>query len=286
MSEFIDGRAIALGIEQEAVEELARLRADGIEPHLVSLQVGHDPASEVYLRRQKRAFDRISLPYERETLPDDVDEATLEARIRELDADPRVTGIMLQMPLPDHLDGRRMRRRIEPEKDVEGVHPENLGYLLSGRTTLVPCTSAAAVRCIDETGAELRGKEVVVVGHSETVGKPIGLLLLERGATVTVCHKDTRDLAAHTRRAEVLVVAVGKAGLITPDMVRPEAVVIDIGINEVVRPDGSKGVVGDVAPEVSEVASYLTPVPGGVGPITVALLLMNTLRAARRALHP
>lgn len=283
MAELIDGRAIAASIQERVQQQRDQLEAEGRTPRLVSLQVGEDPASKVYLRSQARAFERMDIPFQREALPEDCDEEALILRIDALNRDPATTGIMLQLPLPPHLNARRMRRRIHPGKDVEGIHPENLGALLSGRPTLLPCTAAAAIACIESTGKPISGKEAVVVGHSETVGKPVALLLLERLATVTTCHHATKNLAAHTSRAEILVVAVGKPGLITAEMVRPGAIVIDVGINEIRDAYGQTIVVGDVDFEgVREVASAITPVPGGVGPVTVSVLLENTILAARR----
>jgi methylenetetrahydrofolate dehydrogenase (NADP+)/methenyltetrahydrofolate cyclohydrolase len=279
---LIDGRAIAARIEKETQREILGLARMGARPSLVAVQVGEDSASELYLRRQERACARLGIPFRRLGLAAETSERQLLREISELNRDPGVTGIMLQMPLPPPINLRTARRALSPEKDVEGVHPQNLGWLLSGRPILIPCTAAAGIECLTETGAPLEGLEAVVVGHSETVGKPVALLLMERLCTVTVCHHGTRDLRAHTRRADVLVVAVGRPGLIDGDAVKEQSIVIDVGINEVER-GGRTEVVGDVdAATVAPKAAWLTPVPGGVGPVTVAMLLRNTLRSLAR----
>jgi len=235
----------------------------------------------VYLASQSRACQRIGVRYRNDRLAAGATQEALAAHLRALASDPRVTGIILQLPLPAGLDARAAQGLLDPRKDVEGVHPENLGRTAGARGLLTPCTAAAAVHILEAEGVPLRGAEIVMVGHSEIVGKPAALMLLDRLATVTVCHVGTRDLAAHTRRADVVLVAVGKAGLIRKDMLRPGAVVVDIGINVVDDGAGGSRVVGDVAPDAAEVAGLLTPVPGGVGPVTVAILLRNTVRAAR-----
>lgn len=281
MAQLIDGKAIAAGIRREAEREVQALRNLGVVPSLVAVEVGHDAASELYLRRQERSCQRLEIAYQRLRLPADTTEVALRREIGHLNRREDVTGVILQVPLPSQINPRVVRRDLAPEKDVEGVNPQNLGSLLSGHPSLVPCTAAAALACIESTGLDLRGADAVVVGHSETVGKPIAILLMERLATVTTCHHGTRDVASHTRCADLVVVAVGRPGLITADMIKDGAVVIDIGINEIER-DGETLVVGDVAPNVVNVAGWLTPVPGGVGPVTVAMLLRNTARALAR----
>jgi methylenetetrahydrofolate dehydrogenase (NADP+)/methenyltetrahydrofolate cyclohydrolase len=207
----------------------------------------------------------------------------LEAAIRGMNVDPRVTGIIIQRPVPAHIPIRTLQGAVHPLKDVEGMHPASIGNIVYNQLDLAPCTAAASVALLKETGLDLKGLEVVVVGHSEIVGKPIAFLLMSEGATVTVCHHMTRSVAAHARRADALFVAVGKPRLIKSDMVKPGAAVIDIGINAETAPDGSSRIVGDVDTEnVREVASWITPVPGGVGPVTVAILLRNTLVALKR----
>jgi methylenetetrahydrofolate dehydrogenase (NADP+) / methenyltetrahydrofolate cyclohydrolase len=284
---LVDGRALARAIEAEVARDVAELSKEG-PVRLVAVSVGDAGASDVYLASQSKACQRVGVRYRNDRLAPGATQEGLAIHLRALAGDPRVTGIILQLPLPDGFDARRAQAQLEPRKDVEGVHPENLGRTAGGRGTLVPCTAAAAVHILEAEGTALRGAEVVVVGHSEIVGKPTALLLLDRLATVTVCHVGTKDLAAHTRRADVVVVAVGKAGLVRGDMLKPGAVVVDVGINMVADGAGGSRVVGDVAPDAAGVAGLLTPVPGGVGPVTVAMLLRNTVRAARlqRGLEP
>jgi methylenetetrahydrofolate dehydrogenase (NADP+)/methenyltetrahydrofolate cyclohydrolase len=280
-SRIIDGVGLAAQARQDVAERVAALRAKGRGVHLTAILVGSTPAGELYASRQKQACDAVGISYELKTLPDDITSRTLKETIHALNADAGVTGIMLHLPLPHHLDATAMQYEIDPVKDVEGVNPANIGYVVYGQTLIAPCTAMAAVELVKSTGVPLRGAEAVVVGASEIAGKPIALLLLEQMATVTVCHIATKDLKGHTRRADVVVVAVGKPGLITADHVRDGAVVIDVGINRVTQPDGSKKTVGDVDFEaVKEKAGHLSPVPGGVGPMTVAMLLRNTVRSA------
>lgn len=284
---MVDGRALARAIEADVALAVKELNADA-PVGLVAVSVGEAGASEVFLHSQARVCARAGIRYRNDHLPTGTSQGALLEHLRAVASDPRVTGIILQLPLPAGLDARQAQAVLDPRKDVEGVHAENLGRTAGGRGLLVPCTAAAAVHILEAEGVPLRGAEVVIIGHSEIVGKPAALLLLDRLATVTVCHVGTRDVAAHTRRADIVVVAVGKPGLVRADMIRPGAAVVDIGINVV--PDGAGGekVVGDVAPDASTVAGLLTPVPGGVGPVTVAMLLRNTVRAARmqRGLPP
>ncbi len=260
-----------------------RLRAvrDGLGDRpiqLLSLEVGENPAAKVYIRNQKRAAEACGIDLVEKILPATTTEEELLGLIRESNQDDTITGIIVQRPLPLAFDARRVQATISRKKDVEGMNPSNMGAILYSEPRLTPCTAVAAERLIMQTGIDLRGAETVVVGHSEIVGKPVAILLLHHLSTVTVCHVGTRNLREHTQRADILVVAVGKANLVTGDMIKPGAVVIDIGINA--NPDGG-GVVGDVHFEsASEVAGYITPVPGGVGPVTVAMLMRNTLRAA------
>ncbi len=271
---LIDGRALAKDIRARLKD--ARVSLGDRPVRLVSIEVGESPAAAVYLRNQRRAADEIGIELEARNLPSDLSEDELIAMIRELNQNPLVTGLLIQRPLPAGMDPRLIQLAIHRRKDVEGMHPANMGTILYQEPRLPPCTAAAAVELVRATGIDLHGAETVVVGHSEIVGKPIAILLLHHLSTVTVCHIGTRNLAEHTRAADILVVAVGKAGLIRGDMVKPGAVVIDIGINQV-----NGNIVGDVDFEsVSEVAGHITPVPGGVGPVTVAMLLRNTLRAA------
>ncbi len=274
----IDGKATALAIREEIARKTAELKTRGVTPGLAVILVGDDPASEIYVRNKGIACEKAGMHSETVRLPGDATQAQLEAEIDRLNRDPAIDGILVQLPLPRHLDERSALKAIRPEKDVDGFHPVNAGKLLAGEPTVVPCTPKGVMRLLRGTGLALDGLEAVVVGRSNIVGKPMALLLLQAGCTVTVCHSRTRDLAAVTRRADVLVSAVGKAGLIRADMVKPSAAVLDVGINRV---DGK--VTGDVAyDEVSEVAGWLTPVPGGVGPMTIAMLLENTLEAAEK----
>jgi methylenetetrahydrofolate dehydrogenase (NADP+)/methenyltetrahydrofolate cyclohydrolase len=287
-AKIIEGTPIAERIGDELRRQVEDLRRAGHVPTLAGVLTDPSPAAQNFARSQRKACERIGIAYrfvrlESPTLPE------LQRTIAELAEDPATTGIVLHRPLPEHLDGNHVPTLIPAHKDVEGMHPDNLGRLLHGRGGLPPCTAMAAVELLRASGVPIEGKEAVVVGHSAIVGKPIALWLLDRLATTTVCHVATRDLALHTRRAEILFVAVGKAGLVNGEMVRPGAVVIDIGINRITEegPGGKRRrrIVGDVdAPSVSEVAAHLTPVPGGVGPVTVAMLLRNTVRAARRQL--
>jgi methylenetetrahydrofolate dehydrogenase (NADP+) / methenyltetrahydrofolate cyclohydrolase len=279
---IIDGVAVAAERKRKTAEGIAQLRAAGHPVHLTAVIVGATPAAELYAQRQAEACRAIGIDYTLLSLADDIANKDLRAEIRRLGDDPGVTGIMLHMPLPSHIDGARVLWAIDVVKDVEGVSPANIGYLLYKHVVNAPCTAMAAVELIKHTGAPLEGAEAVVVGASHIVGKPISLLLTEQAATVTLCHIATRDLKLHTQRADVLVVAAGKAGLITAADVKEGACVIDVGINRVTLADGTKKTVGDVDFEaVKAKAGFLTPVPGGVGPMTVAMLMENTLRSAQ-----
>ena len=239
--------------------------------------VGDDPASRVYVNNKKKACAEVGI-YSREyALPKETTQEELLNLIRELNQDPEIHGILVQLPLPDHLDERQVLETISPDKDVDGFHPVNVGRLVTGQPCLKPCTPAGIIELIDRTGIELKGKEAVVVGRSNIVGKPVALLLLARHATVTICHSRTERIDEVCRRADVLVAAVGRPEMITGDWVKPGAVVIDVGINRV-----EKGLVGDVEFDTAkEKAGYITPVPGGVGPMTIAMLMKNTVEAAR-----
>jgi methylenetetrahydrofolate dehydrogenase (NADP+)/methenyltetrahydrofolate cyclohydrolase len=275
---LIDGLALAARTKELVQARVARL---GRPVHLTAILVGATSAGELYAQRQGEGCRALGIEYELLTFPADADQRTLKKEIRRLNKDPAVTGIMMHLPLPPHLDAPRLQYEIDVVKDVEGVNPANIGYVTYGHTVIAPCTASAVIELIESTGVSLRGAEAVVVGASQIVGKPVALLLTERMATVTTCHIATRDLRSHTQRAEVLVVAVGKAGLIGAEHVKEGAVVIDVGINRIVQPDGTKKTVGDVMFElVREKAAHITPVPGGVGPMTVAMLLKNTLRSA------
>jgi methylenetetrahydrofolate dehydrogenase (NADP+)/methenyltetrahydrofolate cyclohydrolase len=288
---LIDGKAIAKRIRERIAREAATLAGEtGVTPGLAAVLVGDDPASATYVRMKEKACDEAGFDSRVTRLPADTSQEELLALVRRLNADPGTHGILVQLPLPPQIDERTIVRAVDPAKDVDGFHPLNVGRVALGETDagFVPATPAGVVRLLDEVGIELAGAEAVVVGRSAIVGKPVALLLLQRHATVTVCHSATRDLGAHTRRADVLVVAVGRAGLIRREMVKPGAAVIDVGTNRVPDPGGGRPrLVGDVDSDgVAEVAGWLTPVPGGVGPMTIAMLLSNTLVAARRAAAP
>lgn len=255
-------------------------------PRLVGVLTTDNPGARFYARNQRRSCAREGIEFELREVPEGASTADIIACVDELNADPAVTGIILITPLPDDVDQRAVQLALDPNKDVEGVHPANIGKLFYGNFDLAPCTAHAVMTMLEQARVDLAGCETVVVGHSEIVGKPALVMLLRstlHAPTVTCCHIATRDLAAHTRRAEVLVVAAGKAGLITGDMIRPGAVVVDVGINRVTGDDGKSRIVGDVDFEAArEVASAITPVPGGVGTVTTALLLANTVECARR----
>ncbi|MFK7742861.1 MAG: bifunctional 5,10-methylenetetrahydrofolate dehydrogenase/5,10-methenyltetrahydrofolate cyclohydrolase [Planctomycetota bacterium] len=274
-AQLLDGRQIAKRMRERLRE--ARDAFGNQSVRLISLEVGQNPAAAVYVRNQQRAATEVGIDMEVVNLPVDTTETQLLAKIAELNGRQDVSGMLVQRPLPHGIDPRHVQMAIDPLKDVEGMHPTNMGTILYKEPLLPPCTAAAAQQLIVETGMDLRGAETVVVGHSEIVGKPIAVLLLHHLSTVTVCHIGTKNLIEHTRRADIVVVAVGKAGLVHGDMLKPGACVIDVGINQ--GPDGK--IVGDVDfASANEVCGFLTPVPGGVGPVTVAMLLRNTLRAA------
>lgn len=285
-AKLIDGSALAADVRASVAQRVAALKSQGRGVQLTAVLIGSSPAAEVYAENQAKNARNVGIDYNLLKLPAESSMDQVRSAIASLNGDPAVTGIMLHLPLPRHLDATLLQHAIDPVKDVEGVSPANIGYVVYGHTLIAPCTALAVIELIKSTGVPLRGAEAVVVGASEIAGKPIALLLTEQMATVTLCHIATKDLASHTRRAEVLVVAVGKAGLIGPDHVRDGATVIDVGINRVSLPDGTKRTVGDVQFDaVAPKAAHLTPVPGGVGPMTVAMLLKNTLRSAELLLE-
>ena len=269
----MDGKALAERVRAEVAREVAAL---GRPVGLATVLVGDNPASHVYVRRKREACAEAGIESFHHELDVTTSEDELLALVGDLNADERVTGILVQLPLPDQIDEERVIRAIDPAKDVDGFHPLNAGLLLQGNPVLVPATPAGIMEILDAYEVELQGANAVVIGRSNIVGKPVSLLLLQRHATVTICHSRTRDLAAVSRGADVLVAAIGKAGFVTRDMVKPGAAVIDVGINRV-----DDRLVGDVDADVAEVAGLMTPVPGGVGPMTIAALLRNTVRAAR-----
>lgn len=280
---YLKGGPVAARIIAEVRAAAQKATDEGFRPKLVSITVGDVAAVDVYVRNQRAKAELAGIDFEERRFPAELTAGELEAAIHGMNADPRITGIIIQRPVPAHIPIKAIQAAVHPLKDVEGMHPASIGNIVYNQLDLAPCTAAASVELLKATGLDLKGLEVVVVGHSEIVGKPIAFLLMSEGATVTVCHHMTRSLAAHARRADALFVAVGKPRLIKADMVKPGAAVIDIGINAETLPDGSSRIVGDVDTEsVKEVASWITPVPGGVGPVTVAILLRNTMVALNR----
>ena len=271
---LIDGKALGAKVREEVAASVAELGHVG----LATILVGDDPASHIYIDLKQKAAQQAGMEARDLKLPADLSEEELLATIAELNADDSVDGLLVQLPLPDHIDENRIIEAISPAKDVDGIHPLNAGKLYLGRPTLVPGTPLGIMRMLDEYEIPLEGARAVVVGRSAIVGKPMAHLLLQRNATVTICHSRTQDLERHTLDAEVLVAAVGVAHLISADMVAAGATVIDVGMN---REEGSRRVLGDVDPSAMEEAAYMTPVPGGVGPMTIAMVLQNTVTAAQ-----
>jgi len=288
--ELIDGKITAARIRDELKERAARLSEKGMQPGLAVVLLGDDPASKSYVTAKEKACGELGL-YSRDIRkPSDTSEKELLGLIDELNADPAIHGILVQLPLPGHIDSDRVIERIDPAKDVDGFHPVSVGKMMLGQETYLPCTPHGIIKLLEEKNIPTSGAEVVVVGRSNIVGKPIANMLLQKGqpgnATVTVCHTGTKDLKSHTLRADILIAAAGRADTITPDMVKEGAVVIDVGVNRV--PDGTKKkgyrLCGDVDFEgVKGKTSYITPVPGGVGPMTITMLLYNTVLSAERA---
>lgn len=280
---YLKGGPVAARIIAEVRAAAEQATDEGFKPKLVSITVGDVEAVDVYVRNQRAKAELAGIDFEERRFPAELTAGELEAAIQGMNADPRVTGIIIQRPVPAHIPIKAIQAAVHPLKDVEGMHPASIGNIVYNQLDLAPCTAAASVELLKATGLDLKGLEVVVVGHSEIVGKPIAFLLMSEGATVTVCHHMTRSVAAHARRADALFVAVGKPRLIKADMVKPGAAVIDIGINAETLADGTTRIVGDVDTDsVKEVASWITPVPGGVGPVTVAILLRNTMVALNR----
>ncbi len=279
---IIDGKAHAARTLAGLREVALKLASRGVRPGAAVVLVGDNPASRVYVRNKGRACAEAGVQSTLHELPSSASEAQLAALIEQLNADPAVHGIIVQLPLPPGIDAERTLRRIAPEKDIDGFHPQNVGALALGQHRFVPCTPAGIVRMLEDEAVPLSGRHAVVVGRSNIVGKPMALLLLEKNATVTICHSKTAPLGDYTRQADVLVAATGRARMITADMVKPGACVIDVGINRL--DDGS--LAGDVDfAAVKEIAGWITPVPGGVGPMTVAMLVANTVRAALRSIE-
>ena len=280
---ILDGKATAATIKAELAERVTGLAERGIRPGLGTVLVGDDPGSRAYVNGKHRDSLEVGIASIRRDLPADATQEQVEAVVDELNADPACTGYLVQLPLPAGLDANRVLSLIDPDKDADGLHPLNLGRLVLGEPGPLPCTPRGIVELLRRYEVPIAGADVTVIGRGITVGRSLGLLLTRRSenATVTLCHTGTRDLAGHTRRADIVVVAAGRPGLLTPDMVRPGAAVLDVGITRT-----EAGLVGDVAPGVAEVAGYLAPMPGGVGPMTRAMLLANVVEAAEHAIRP
>jgi methylenetetrahydrofolate dehydrogenase (NADP+)/methenyltetrahydrofolate cyclohydrolase len=296
---ILDGNKIAGQIKDEVAHEVAALAGQGLRPGLAAVLVGHDPASEIYVRNKIKTCEQLGIYSEKITPPETISTDEMLAIVAELNRRDEIDGILIQLPLPKQVDAKKVLLAVLPEKDVDGFHPMNVGFLSTQRPGLVPCTPAGCMEILKRSGIEVAGKNAVVVGRSDIVGKPVAMLLTNANATVTICHSKTRDLPGVCRTADILVAAIGKAGMITKDYVRPGATVIDVGINRVTDPAefkkffagdakreadfAAKGatLVGDVHPEVAQVAGAITPVPGGVGPLTIAMLMSNTVKAMR-----
>ncbi len=276
-AQILDGKTISAELRADIAKRVAALRDKGITPGLAVILVGEDPASQIYVRNKSVGCDQVGIHSVTINLPEQTTQDELEKLIARLNEDSTIHGILVQLPLPKHLDEAAALSVIAPEKDVDGFHILNAGRLFTGQAGVVACTPKGAMEMIRRTGVDLNGKEAVVIGRSNIVGKPMAMLLLDANCTVTMCHSRTVDLASHTRRADVLVAAVGKPGFIKKDMIKPGAIVIDVGINRV-----NGKVVGDVMPDAAEVAGWMTPVPGGVGKMTITELLANTLEAAEK----
>lgn len=286
MAGLLDGKALAAQIQTELTEQVKTLQAKaGRPPGLAVLMVGDNPASAAYVRGKEKACERVGIASYGRHFPAETSQAELEQMIQALNQDDRVDGILVQLPLPDHLDSVALLNQIDPDKDADGLHPVNLGRLVRSEPGLRSCTPAGVMRLLQEYPIDLRGKQVVMIGRSILVGKPLALMFLEADATVTIAHSRTADLAAVARTADILVTAIGRTELITADMVKPGAVVIDVGINRITDADGKSRLVGDVQFQpVQEVVSWITPVPGGIGPMTVTMLLHNTVWSYRQRL--
>ncbi len=281
MAMIINGKEIAANVKREVAAEVEQLKAQGFEPGLAVVLVGDNPASRVYVNNKKKDCAEVGFASYEYTLPAETTEAQLLELVAKLNADPKVNGILVQLPLPKHICEQTILHAISPCKDVDAFHPENVGRIMIGDYSFLPCTPAGVIEMLDSIGTDIAGKHCVVIGRSNIVGKPMAMLLLHRNGTVTICHSKTKDLAEQTKQADILIAAVGKADFVTADMVKPGAVVIDVGMNR----NAEGKLVGDVAyDEVEKIASAITPVPGGVGPMTRAILMRNTLTAAKQQL--
>lgn len=278
MAQIIDGKAVSKAVRQRVAAETEELKKKGITPGLAVILVGDDPASQVYVRNKERACEEVGFYSEKYTLPENTTQEELNALVDKLNARKEISGILCQLPLPKPLDDKAVINRIDPKKDVDAFHPENVGAIMIGDYHFLPCTPAGVMELIHSTGVEITGKKAVVIGRSNIVGKPMAMLLLHENATVEITHSKTKNLADITRTADILVAAIGKAGFVTADMVKEGAVVIDVGMNR----NAEGKLCGDVDfDEVSKKCSYITPVPGGVGPMTISMLMQNTLTAAK-----
>lgn len=276
---LLNGKELAQKLQQEMTREVTELKEKGLQPGLAVILVGEDPASQVYVRNKERAANNIGMYSVVYRLPETTSEADLITKIEELNHDDKVHGILVQLPLPKHINEDLVLDTIDPAKDVDGFHPMNLGNLFAGKPTMIPCTPAGIMELIKLSGIDLAGKNAVIIGRSNIVGKPMAHLLLQANATVTICHSKTKDLPKVAKQADVLVVAIGRANFVTADFVKEGAVVIDVGINR----DENNKLTGDVKfDEVAPLTSYITPVPGGVGPMTITMLMRQTIDAAKR----
>jgi methylenetetrahydrofolate dehydrogenase (NADP+)/methenyltetrahydrofolate cyclohydrolase len=296
---ILDGTKLAADIRAEVAAEVRALATAGTRPGLAVILVGHNPASEIYVRGKVKACEEVGIYSEQHTPPETITTTELLRLVEDLNRREEIDGILVQLPLPPQVDSKKVLLAVDPAKDVDGFHPVNVGFLSTQRPGLVPCTPAGVMEILKRSDITVSGQEAVVVGRSDIVGKPVAMLLLNGNATVTICHSKTRDLAEVCRRADIVVAAIGRAGMITRDFVKPGAIVIDVGMNKVTdaadfarlfagnakreesfRTRGST-LVGDVHPEVAEIAGAITPVPGGVGPLTIAMLMFNTVKAAK-----
>jgi methylenetetrahydrofolate dehydrogenase (NADP+) / methenyltetrahydrofolate cyclohydrolase len=299
MTKILDGTAIAAAIRNEVAEKVKQLAAQGIRPGLAAVLVGSIPASQIYVRNKVRTCEELGIYSDLITLPETVTTEELLLLVEELNDRDDIDGILLQLPMPPQVDSKRLLEAVSPEKDVDGLHPFTVGRLLSRQAGLLPCTPAGVIQILKRSGIPISGRNAVVLGRSDIVGKPVAMLLLHENATVTICHSKTRDLGSFTRQADILVAAIGRPGFVTPEMVKPGATVIDVGINRLTKREefdlyfaGNKRreetfllkgstLVGDVHPQAFAVAGAYTPVPGGVGPLTIAMLMANTVTAAQ-----
>lgn len=289
-AKIIDGKQVAADMRAELKVEVAKLKEDGIVPGLAVVLVGEDPASKSYVTAKERACEELGIFSDDNRLPADIGQAELMALVDKLNKDPKINGILVQLPLPKHLDESEVLLEIDPAKDVDGFHPVNVGKMVVGEEAFLPCTPHGIIQLLVRSGVKIEGAEVVIVGRSNIVGKPIANMLIQKNdtgnATVTVCHTRTKDLAEHVRRADIIIAAAGRPNTVTADMVKDGAVVIDVGVNRVEDATKKRGyrLVGDVDfAAVSEKASLITPVPGGVGPMTITMLLFNTVASAKQA---